>query len=306
MNLYTLHNSHLQGVKPSPFKLEKEIQTLVEGNLETLFGLEFISTEYTLYDWRIDTLAYNSETKSFVIVEYKKSQSRSVVDQGYSYLSLLLNNKADFLLEYFERTGKPLKKTDVEWSQSRVVFVSPEYSKYQMQSIEFKDMPFELWEVKRYANNTVSFHQHKPTSRVSIKTIEKRDEQAKKVDQEIVVYNEEDHYNYANDDVKEIAYQLRERILEMDGMASSPTKWYVGFKYKNRLITDFEVQKKQLRLRVNLKKGMLKDPNAMFRDVSNIGTFGVGDYEAVVNADTDLDYLMSMVKQAYRYYVEQL
>lgn len=304
MNLYELKPNHLKEINPKPFKLEKEIQSLVELNLGILFGLEFICTEFPLDGLRIDTLAYNPESKSFVIIEYKKGQSYSVVDQGYSYLSLLLNNKADFVLEYFERTGSALKKKDVDWSQSRVLFISPEFSKFQMQSIEFKDMPFELWEIKRYANSTVSLHQHKPNSRESIKTIEKRDAQAKKVDDEIVVYNEEDHYNYANDDVKEVAYELRDRILELDGMESSPVKWYVGFKYKNRLVTDFEVQKKQLRLRVNLKKGMLKDPLDMFRDVSNIGTYGVGDYEAVVKPDTDLDYLMSMVKQAYRYRVE--
>ena len=205
MNLYELKSNQLKEINPKPFKLEKEIQSLVEGSLEMLFGLEFVCTEYPLDGLRIDTLAYNPESKSFVIIEYKKSQSYSVVDQGYSYLSLLLNNKADFVLEYFERTGNALKKKDVEWSQSRVLFVSPEFSKFQMQSIEFKDMPFELWEIKRYANNTVSFHQHKPTSRESIKTIEKRDAQAKKVDDEIVVYTEEYHYDYANDDIKEIA-----------------------------------------------------------------------------------------------------
>jgi predicted transport protein len=58
-------------------------------------------------------------------------------------------------------------------------------------------------------------------------------------------------------------------------------------------------------MRINLKKGMIDDPKGMFRDVSNIGTFGVGDYETIVKSDTDLDYLMSTVKQSYRYYVEQ-
>ncbi len=45
---------------------------------------------------------------------------------------------------------------------------------------------------------------------------------------------------------------------------------------------------------------MLKDPQAMFRDMSEVSHLGLGDYEAVVNADTDLDYLMGMVKQGYR------
>jgi len=238
-----------------------------------------------------------------VIVVYKRGRSYSVVDQDYSYLSLLLNNKADFVLEYFERTGNPLRKQDVDWSQSRVIFISPEFSKYQMQSIEFKDLPFELWEIKRYSNNTVSLRQHKPSSRESIKTIEKRDDEAKNVDKEIVVYTEEDHYNYGNPEIREVALKLRDRILELDGVEVNPVKWYVGFKYNKKLVCDFEVQKKQLRMRVNLKKGQLDDPKGLFRDVSNIGTFGVGDYEAVVNQETDLDYLMSLVKEGYRYQV---
>jgi predicted transport protein len=239
-----------------------------------------------------------------VIIEYKRGHGYSVVDQGYSYLSLLLNNKADFVLEYFERTGNPLRKQDVDWSQSRVIFISTEFSKYQMQSIEFKDLPFELWEIKRYANDTVSFLQHKPSSRESIKTIEKRDDQAKKVDKEIVVYTEEDHYQKANETIRELAESLRDRIIALPGLEVNPVKQYIGFKYNKKLVCDFEVQKKQLRLRINLKKGVLDEPKGMFRDVSNIGTFGVGDYEAVVNQETDLDYLMSMVKQGYRYYSE--
>jgi predicted transport protein len=90
--------------------------------------------------------------------------------------------------------------------------------------------------------------------------------------------------------------------MTLEGLEVIPVKYYVGFKYKKKLVCDFEVQKKQLRLRVNLKKGMLKDPEGLFRDVSNIGTFGNGDYEAVVKPDTDLDYLMGMLKQGYRYH----
>jgi predicted transport protein len=44
---------------------------------------------------------------------------------------------------------------------------------------------------------------------------------------------------------------------------------------------------------------MLDEPKGLFFDVSNIGTFREGDYEAVVNTKTDLDYLMSLVKVSY-------
>ena len=37
----------------------------------------------------------------------------------------MLNNKSDFILEYIESRDKSLKKENVDWSQSRVIFVSP-------------------------------------------------------------------------------------------------------------------------------------------------------------------------------------
>ena len=110
MDLYNLKNNTLEPVDRESFSLEKDIQVLIENNVETLFNLEFISTEFTIGDFRLDSLCFDNETNSFVIIEYKKGSSYSVIDQGYSYMSVMLNNKSDFVLEYIEKTGKSLKK----------------------------------------------------------------------------------------------------------------------------------------------------------------------------------------------------
>lgn len=302
MDLYKLTKTKLDEVKNIPFKLEKEIQSLVEENLQTIFGLEFVKSEFQLNGLRIDTLGFDDQTKSFVIIEYKKGKSYSVIDQGYSYLSLLLNNKADFILEYLERTNKSLKKGDVDWSQSRVLFVSPQYTLYQKQSIEFKDLPFELWEIKKYSNDTIILNQHKSTSQESVKTIDSKDNRAEQVSKEIVVHTEQDHLAKGTDETKEIYSELRDRILELDNLEMVPTKFYIGFKLNKRVITDLEIQRKQLKVRVNLKKGLLDDPKGLFRDVSDVGHWGIGDYEAIISPNEDLDYLMSLIKQSYRFH----
>jgi predicted transport protein len=103
------------------FRLEKEIQVLVEKKLMMLLNLAFIRSEFSLNNFRIDTLAFDKETKSFVIIEYKRDKNFSVIDQGYAYLSLMLNNKADFILEFNESQQTILKRTDVYWSQSKVI-----------------------------------------------------------------------------------------------------------------------------------------------------------------------------------------
>ena len=96
MQLFQNHKGILTPVEKDSFKLEKHIQSLVVANMDVLFGLEFVSSEFPVTDFRLDSLAYDEQTNSFVIVEYKKGNSYSVVDQGYSYLSVMLNNKAEW------------------------------------------------------------------------------------------------------------------------------------------------------------------------------------------------------------------
>lgn len=134
MAIYKL-GQRLDFIKEIPFKFEKDIQTLVEKNLKSLLHLDFVRSEFALNGFRIDTLAFDTETKSFVIVEYKRDKNFSVIDQGYAYLSLMLNNKADFILEFNESQQITLKRTDVDWTQSKVLFISPQFTNYQREAI---------------------------------------------------------------------------------------------------------------------------------------------------------------------------
>lgn len=99
MPLFSIKGDTLERVKEVPFKSErKDIQRITELSLKEVFGYEFVKSELVLGSLRIDTLAFDNENKSFVIIEYKIDQSFTVVDQGYAYLALLLNNKAEFIL----------------------------------------------------------------------------------------------------------------------------------------------------------------------------------------------------------------
>ncbi len=49
-----------------------------------------VKSEFQLNNLRIDTLAFDKESNSFVIIEYKRGVNFSVIDQGYAYLALLI------------------------------------------------------------------------------------------------------------------------------------------------------------------------------------------------------------------------
>ena len=114
MKLYKINGEKISSLSSITFKLEKDIQSLIEKNLEELFNIQFVKSELSIKNFRIDTLGYNKETNSFVIIEYKKERNFSVIDQGYTYLSLLLNHKAEFVLEYNENTNQQI---NAYWSK---------------------------------------------------------------------------------------------------------------------------------------------------------------------------------------------
>ena len=302
MKLYKIEADKLKEISVSNFKLEKDMQNIVEKNLKELFSLQFVKSELTLKSFRIDTLSYDAENKSFVIIEYKKDRNFSVIYQGYTYMSLMLNNKSDFILEYNECCNSHLKRDDIDWSQSRVIFISPFFTEYQKHSINFKDVPFELWEIKKYENNLVGLIQHKTASEESISSIiEDADSVVSKVSKEITVYSEEYHFEKRGKSElsKEIYYNLRERIMKLGEVEIVPRKTYISFKRKTNFV-DVDFQKGNLWLWINLAKGELDDPKGISRDVSSIGHYGNGDYDLRIYPDTDLDYVMFLINQSYK------
>jgi len=69
--------------------------------------LKLVKSQFAIENFRIDSLAFDEETKAFVVIEYKKGENFSVIDQGYTYLSLVLNNKAECVLAYQEALVSP-------------------------------------------------------------------------------------------------------------------------------------------------------------------------------------------------------
>lgn len=298
MSIYFSANNKLKELQEKAFKLERDIQNVFEENLNTIMGLTLVKSEFTIKNKRIDTLAFDSQSNAFIIIEYKRDKNLSVVDQGFTYLSLMLENKADFIVEYNESLKQNLKRDDVDWTQTRVVFVSTAFTENQVLATNFKDIAIELWEVKQFENNIISVTPIKKTnSATSIKPVMQQNVNLKKVSEEIKVYTEEDHTTLASDEIAELYSKFRDSIINLvDGIEIKPQKFYVAFK-KDTNIADIEVLKKSLKIFLNIKFGDLDDPKNLARNVSDIGHRGNGDYQIQVDSDNDLEYIMSLIKQ---------
>ena len=301
MQLYHNTKNMLSNLKEKPFKLEKDMQSLFEDNLEQITEFKFVKSEFALKNLRLDTLAFNEESKSFVIIEYKRDRNYSVVDQGVSYLNLMLEYKADFIVEYNESCDKNLKRDDVDWSQSKVIFVAPSFTSFQKQSSNCKDLPIGLWEIKQFENGIIVINPiKKAQSAPSIKQVQPNatNSEISKVVNEIKIYTEEEHLENKSEEIVELYESVKEAILNLTSdIEVIARKQHIAFK-KGRNITDITIQKKGLKMWINLHKGELDDAKQLARDVSTTGHWGNGDYELLITDTQNLEYIMSLVKQA--------
>ena len=312
MEVFNIKNNKVEVVELNPFKLEKDIQDVIEKNTESFFGLEFVRSEFPIGEFRIDTLCFDNETNSFVLIEYKKGSSYSVIDQGYSYLSLMLNNKSEFIIEYNERLNKTLKRDDVDWTQSRILFISQSFSSYQRNSVNFKNLPFELWEIKRLNNDTIVLNKHNSTSKESIDTISNVDSSnlIESVSKEIQVVDEEFHTSKLDTKTLQKWNDFKERISELDNVKLEIKKPYISLMGESKNVCFCNFRKNYISieiLRGNVNPDGSKSKNFFTLDdpkgISEEGSWewksGVKGnlYKIKFNKETDLDYLMFLINQ---------
>lgn len=303
MKLYKLNDGKLEQNTKTDFKLEKEIQQLVETNLKTLFDLEFVKSELKYKNTRFDTLCFDQHTKSFVIIEYKNGTNYSLIDQGYTYLSLLLNNKAEFVLTYNEITNQSLKKDDIDWSQTRIIFISPEFSFYQKTSINFKNLPFELYEIFQFENQ-IGIKKVSVDSDVEISssTNSKKSNVVSKVSGEIQKYDENYHLYKSKsrpENVIQLYKELKQRLIEIDqNIEVKYGKQTIGFR-QNRVFVDLIIYNKGIIVHPNLKIGQLLDPYNLAEDVSKKGHWGNGDYKIYFKKIDDINKVFDLIMQAF-------
>jgi len=84
MPLFEMSGNKLDPVEQTNFSIEKELQTLIEKNLEVVFNCRFVASEFStgaLHAGRIDSLALSEENNP-VIIEYKKVESSELINQS--------------------------------------------------------------------------------------------------------------------------------------------------------------------------------------------------------------------------------
>ncbi|MGI5165693.1 hypothetical protein ACQEU3_15165 [Spirillospora sp. CA-253888] len=148
LKLFRLDGGVAVELAAKTFTLEKYLQELIERNMETLFGVRFLASEYStgaVHGGRIDSLGLD-ENGSPVIFEYKRAQNENVINQGLYYLDWLMDHRAEFeqLASGNGQSG------EVDWKNPRLVCVASDFTKYDEYAVRQINRSIELVSYKDF------------------------------------------------------------------------------------------------------------------------------------------------------------
>lgn len=291
MKLFRIEGQSLVPMDETTFELEKAIQKVTEDNLEKIFGLEFISSEYNLEDCYLDTLAFNPDTKAFEIIEFKKETSISIMDQGQTYLNLVLNHKEKVLLDYNESKNRSFKLKDVDWTATRVKFIAPNFTRYQKGAL-YPKIPFELWEVSKYSHEIIGYERIQPA------TVSRTGQQvptlAGKAGREIVVNTPEEVIAKASPLLKDAIRAIEERATEL-GSDVEEVAGKQSISFKTEKNTFLQVWLLKDHLTISFPYGhKLTDSKKLLKGRGNLNRY------VVVSSADKIPEIEDYIEQAYQ------
>jgi len=305
MPLFHIEKNKLLVAKPINFNKEKEIQTLIENNLEVVFNCKFIETEFSTgseHAGRIDTLAL-SEDNNPVIIEYKKAASSELVNQSLYYLSWIKDHKGDFQVAVENKLGK---STEIDWNDIRVICIAPDYKKYDLHAVRMMGANIELWQYKYYNTNTLYLEEifRKSTALLSKETDSIDKDNENKNERKILSIRQSDnytfemHYNDCDEKFKNILLEYREYILGIDEtIVEAPKKYYIAYKVSQNFVC-VEPKKSKIILFLKIIPEEIEIPKNG-RDVTRIGHYGTGDLELTINSMEDMEKSKEYIKKAF-------
>jgi len=273
--------------------LERELQTLIERNMPTFFGVTFLKSEYTTSNGgRIDSLGID-ENNCPVIFEYKRASNENVINQGLFYLDWLLDHKADFELLVMKILGKEVSDK-LDWTMPRLICVAADFTKYDEYAVKQINRNIDLVRYKKFGKDLLMLDLINSNVVNTIKDAGNSTLGNRSTDKTFA-----EQLQGTSEKLRELYYSIRDYILALgDDVTENNLKLYSAFK-KIKNIVCVEVRAKSITLYLKLNPDEVSLESGFTRDVRDIGHWGTGDLEVTIKNVQDFEKAREYINKAY-------
>lgn len=308
IQLFRLQNDAATELTASAAALERNLQRLIEGQMETFLGVRFLATEYATgktHRGKIDSLGLD-ENNCPVIIEYKRHSNENVINQGLFYLDWLLDHKAEFRWLVMEKLGKDVADS-VEWSGTRLLCIAADFTRYDQHAVQQIPRNIELIRYKLFGEhllllelvNTQTVADSAPeTGKPSSTSTIGNGPANPKPQGKDKTFTEQ--LEIAATEIQALYADLRSFVFSLgDDVTDKQLKQYVAFRKLKNFASVVMYPNKMLAT-LKLNPDTVPPEEGFSRDVRQIGHWGTGDLELCLRSNADLERAKPLLERAYQ------
>lgn len=299
LKLFRITGGTAEELTGSSVALERQLQRTIESNMETLFGVRFLASEYSTgakHRGRLDSLGID-ETGSPVIFEYKRSRDENVINQGLFYLDWLLDHRAEFQLLVMDRLGTDAAK-QIDWTNPRLVCVAGDFTRYDEHAVRQNNHNIELVRYRDFGGELLALELLTSVSTTSPTSINEPPGNSSSPTSEPTVV---DYLAKASEALKNLYSDLDARLMAFgDDIQKTTRKLYFAYKrLKNFACVEVHPHSQALLVYLKVDPDSIELEPGFSRDVRNIGHFGTGNLELRVKNAEDLAKSEPYLRMSY-------
>lgn len=305
LKLYRIANGSAIEMVASASKLEKDLQTIIEDNMRTLFGVRLLKSEFStgaVHGGRMDSIGID-ENGTPVIFEYKRNVSESVINQGLFYLDWLLDHQGDFKVLVLEKLGADVAAT-IDFAAPRLICVANDFTRYDEHAIRQMGRAIELVRYRQFDDLLAMELVASSTARTTVGQSSATSHQTGPSGYPKASTQAQSVLDYLDRSSDELRALFEELALSCEAMGDDVTrkvlKWYIAFRrLKNFVTVEIQPQKQVLRVCVNLDLREVDLEPGFSRDVSTIGHGGTGNLELLITSRETLAKALPLIQRSY-------
>ncbi|SUP80723.1 DUF5655 domain-containing protein [Yersinia wautersii] len=302
------------GVSELPGKaatIEKELQSLIEANMEAFLGVRFLASEYSTgktHRGRIDSLGLD-ENNCPVIVEYKRHSNENVINQGLFYLDWLQDHQAEFRWLVMDKLGKETAEC-IDWLGTRLLCIAADFNKYDQHAVQQINRNISLIRYKLFSEDLLMFELVNAITEKLLQPTIFADIQPNKQAKLVEATTTERHDLHQNRIAmaSPALLALYQEVCDYseslgDDVQRKELKFYTAFqKIKNFVSLQVWAPQRdpQLRLYLKLNPRDVGLSQGFIHDVTDKGHWGTGDLEIIIRTKEDLDKAKPLIERAYQ------
>lgn len=301
LKLFRLVDGLAAELPSASIALEKSLQMMIERNMEALFGVRFLASEYSTgakHGGRIDSLGID-ENLSPVIFEYKRAVNENVINQGLFYLDWLLDHRAEFQLLVMEHLGA-VDAVAIDWRTPRLVCVASGFTRYDEHAVQQINRSIELVRYRDFGGELLALDLVTSTT-PKLTTLEDAPAAPARATRATSSKTVTKYLAQASVDLRD-SYATLEAFCESlgDDVTKKTLKNYFAFRrLKNFACVEVHPQSGNLLVYLKLNPDEVSLEAGFSRDVRDIGHFGTGGLELRIATEAQLFRALPLIQQSY-------